>query len=502
MKAPPLLDVLVTVDLGSNSFRLQVCRNENGQLFVLDSLKEMVRLGAGLDENKYLTEDAQKRALACLEKFGERLRDFKREQVRVVATNTFRVAKNSASFIAKAEKVLGFPIEVIAGREEARLIYLGVAHTLPDTGERRLVVDIGGGSTEFIIGEGLKAKITESLPLGCVSYSMRFFAEDKVTSKNFQAAVMAARAEIQRIAPALKEEGWQAAVGASGSARALRDVFEVALNDDSNLITLPLMQKVAKLIIDAGSVKKAKLCGLKPDRTEVFLGGLTVMTAVFEELKIENMSITDAALRDGVLYDLIGRQLSKDMRDTTVTRFKQRYHIDVAQTVRVNELAQFFLQSLNVPAGMYDEHWFKCIEWASKLHEIGLSISHAAYHKHSAYIIANADMPGFSRKEQQKLAILMSGHRGDLKKMQDMIPDDSYWLPILALRLAVLFCRGRKDIQLPNDLRLSVDGKKVKLFLDGEWLKKNPLTASALAQEETQWRKIGRPFVIKGLKDE
>lgn len=501
MKAPPLLDVLVTVDLGSNSFRLQVCRNENGQLFVLDSLKEMVRLGAGLDENKYLTEEAQDRALACLEKFGERIRDFLPEQVRVVATNTFRVAKNSALFITKAEKVLGFPIEVIGGREEARLIYLGVAHTLPDTGEKRLVVDIGGGSTEFIIGQGLKAIVTESLPLGCVSYSMRFFAEEKVTVKNFQATVMAARAEIQRITPALKKEGWEAAVGASGSARALRDVFE-AQNEDSTLITLPLMQKVAQQVIAAGSVKKAKLGGLKSDRIEVFLGGLTIMTAVFEELKIDSMSITDAALRDGVLYDLIGRTLSRDIRDTTVTRFKQRYHIDVQQTLRVNELAHFFLKSLTVPDTLFDEHWFKFIEWASKLHEVGLSISHPAYHKHSAYIIANADMPGFSRKEQQQLALLMAGQRGNLTKMQDMVTDDLQWLPILALRLAVLFCRGRKDILLPENLHLVPDGKKVKLYIDQGWLKKNPLTASALCQEELQWRKIGRPVVVKGLKDE
>lgn len=501
MKAPPLSDVLVTVDLGSNSFRLQVCRNERGQLFVLDSLKEMVRLGAGLDENKFLTQEAQEQALVCLEKFGERIRDFQKQQVRVVATNTFRVAKNSAQFIAKAEKALGFPIEVIAGREEARLIYLGVAHTLPDTGEKRLVVDIGGGSTEFIIGEGLKAKVTESLPLGCVSYSLRFFADGNVNKNNFQAAVMAARAEIQCVAPAIMAEGWQVAVGASGSARSIRDVFE-AENDDWTLITLPLMHKVAKEIITAGSVKKAKLSGLKADRAEVFLGGLTVMTAVFEELHIDSMSVTDAALRDGVLYDLLGRQLSKDIRDATVTRFKQRYHIDVPQTFRVNKLATLFLQSLNVADTTYGEPWFKSIEWAAKLHEIGLTISHAAYHKHSAYIIANADMPGFSRKEQQKLSLLILGHRGDLKKMQDVIPDERYWLPILALRLAVLLCRGRKEVQLPKDFCLTLSKKKVKLLIDHTWLKKNPLTASALSQEELQWRKIGYPFVVKELKDE
>ena len=423
-------DMLASVDLGSNSFRLQICHVQNGSLQVVDSIKDMVRLAAGLDEHKILDVASQQRALNCLARFGERLRGFAPDQVRAVATNTFRVARNIDQFLPQAEEKLGFPIDIIAGREEARLIYTGVVHTLPPRTENMLVIDIGGGSTEFVVGHDLQPEITESLNLGCVSYSMRFFPRGKISHKNFQAAVNAARAEIQRISQELKKIGWKSAIGTSGSARSIRDVIS-ADNSATDAITLGQMQN---------------------DRMEVFTGGLAVMIAAFTELDISEMTVTDAALRDGVFYDMIGRQLGDDMRNQTIVDFQYRYHVDKKQAQRVKILADNIFSRLiaNLPLN-HKEYWHQLICWAAQLHEIGLDISHTGYHKHAAYILEQADMPGFSRKEQHILATLVLGQRGDLRKIAEYTNQEILWLAILALRLATLFCRARQNIAIPMD---------------------------------------------------
>ncbi|MBI0133215.1 exopolyphosphatase [Snodgrassella sp. W8132] len=495
-------DMLATVDLGSNSFRLQICHNQNGHLQVIDSIKEMVRLAAGLDEQKNLDQDSQQRALDCLARFGERLRGFNLDQVRVVATNTFRVAKNISQFIPLAEARLGFPIDIIAGREEARLIYTGVVHTLPPKGENMLVIDIGGGSTEFVIGQDLQPAITESLNLGCVSYSMRFFPRGKIHHKNFQAAVNNARAEIQRISVALKNIGWHHAIGTSGSARSIRDV--IAAGDTTiDAITATQMHKIANHIIAAGSTKKAKLEGLKSDRTEVFAGGLAVMIAAFAELNISEMTVTDAALRDGVFYDMIGRQLGDDMRNQTIADFQQRYHVDTIQAERVAVLAQMIFNHLSASVSPdHPEQWQQYVHWAALVHEIGLDISHTGFHKHAAYILDQADMPGFSRKEQHILATMVLGQRGDLRKIAEFSQQEMLWLGILSLRLAALFCRARQDIQIPVnhcDIHYDQQLRKLTISLGKEWLKHNPLTDSVLLQESVLWQKIGLQLEIKAM---
>lgn len=494
-------DMLASVDLGSNSFRLQICHHQNGQLKVVDSIKEMVRFAAGLNDQKILDEASQQRALACLARFGERLRGFEPHQVRAVATNTFRVAKNIAQFVPQAEAALGFPIDIIAGREEARLIYTGVVHSIPTNGQRMLVVDIGGGSTEFVIGRHVHPDITESLNLGCVTYSLRFFSKNKISNKDFQAAIHAARTEVQRIRHGLTTLGWDMAVGTSGSARSIRDVIEAA---DSNAagITLAHMQAIAAQIVAAGNTKKAKLDGLKPDRIEVFAGGLAVMMAVFEELGTDNMQVTDAALRDGVFYDLIGRQLHDDMRDQTVLAFQQHYKVDQAQATRVADLATSCLSALTPELSTQArEPWLQCVRWAAALHEIGLAIAHTGYHKHAAYILEQADMPGFSRKEQSILSTLVLGHRGDLRKMNDYIDQPMLWLSVLSLRLAALWYRARLPLSLPPETRLRyhADEKQFTLCISQAWLDNNPLTASALEQESALWGKINHRFVLQYL---
>ena len=495
----PRSPLLATVDLGSNSFRLQICAVEEGQLRIVDSIKEMVRFAAGLDENKNITLDAQQRALKCLSRFGQRLIGFKPEQVRVVATNTFRVARNIANFLPEAEEALGFPVEIIAGREEARLIYLGVKHTHPPTNDNMLVVDIGGGSTEFVIGHALQPDIMESLPLGCVTYSMRFFADGKITSERFERAVSSARIEIQRISPELKQHGWDFAIGSSGSARSIRDAIE-AYGLSNHHLDVTAMRVLAKKVIQAGSVKKAKLLSLKSDRTEVFIGGLAVMIAVFEELNLESMSVTDAALRDGVFFDMLGRDLDHDLRDETVKQFQHRYHIDVVQANRVHQVAQqcFAGLSQNLPRNQL-ETWQKYLGWSAQLHELGMSIAHSGYHKHSSYILDNADMFGFSRQEQHLLAVLVLTHRGDTKKLLEVVTDNQWWPAVLSLRLAALFCRGRQDIQFPSDTSLFYDfaEKTCTLHLSAKWLQDNPLIAGSLEQEAQQWQYINRKLVIE-----
>ena len=482
------IDVLATVDLGSNSFRLQISRLVEDQLYTLDSLKETVRLGAGLGPDKTLDADTQERALSCLARFGERLRGFSPAQVRVVGTNTLRVAKNAPDFIERAESLLGFPIEIIAGREEARLIYLGAAHTLPATRERRLVVDIGGGSTEFIIGSQYRALATESLPLGCVSYSLRYFPDGKLGKNQFREATLAARNEIQRIRHAFRPEEWQLAVGTSGTARSLRDILE--LNDYSSAdITLEGMERLRQELLRRGHVKNLNLNGLKTDRVPVLPGGLSIMIGVFEELGVNKMTVAEGALRDGVLYDLLGRHREHDMRETTVSQFCRRYHVDPEQVRRVAQLAEGLFRK--VSGEDLDQGWLKLLLWGARLHEIGLSIAHTAYHKHSAYILQNADMPGFSRREQTALGQIVLGQRGDMGKLLPYVNDRMLWVTIVCLRIAVLFYRSRHDTSLPPTFDLKPGAHGFDLSLDRAWLGENPLTASALRQEIGQWKNIG-----------
>ena len=327
-----------------------------------------------------------------------------------------------------------------------------------------------------------------------MSYSLRFFPKGKVSAESFKLAVNTARSEIQRIAKLLKSTGWQLAVGTSGTARTLRDLIAAA-NPEDNCITPAALQKIAARLIEAGSAKKAKFDGMKADRIEVFAGGLAVMSAVFAELDIDSMTVTDAALRDGVFYDLIGRQLNEDMREQTIAHFQQRYHVSQNQAQRVAALAAQFFDMLAEREPEKERHyWQQYLRWAALVHEIGTDIAYTAYHKHSAYILEQADMPGFSRQEQQILATLVLGQRGDLRKMAELPISPTMWLAVAALRLAVLFCRARLPHTLPAGTRLSYENKNYTLAISRQWPEDNPLTAGALADDAAQWRKIGIRF--------
>ncbi|MDD5059243.1 MAG: exopolyphosphatase [Sideroxydans sp.] len=478
---------LAAVDLGSNSFRLQVARVVDDQLYMLDGLREAVRLAAGLNGDKLLDKAAQQRAITCLQRFGERLRDLPQEAVRAVGTNALRVAKNAPEFLQQAEAALGFPIEVIAGREEARLIYLGVAQGMPHSAERRMVMDIGGGSTEFILGNGLRPHKLESLYMGCVSYSVRYFSDGKINKTNLKQAELAARSEVQTIASEFSAGHWNVALGSSGTARVLCDILEQNGYSDGAL-TRDGLEELRAQLLKAGDVSKLDLLGLKADRIPVLPGGFAIMYAVFCELGIERMQFAMGALREGVLYDLLGRSHNHDMREVTVQQFMRRYHVDTQQAKRVGALSGLLARQFL--DGQFSEDDTHLLAWAANLHEIGISVAHSGYHKHSAYILANADMPGFSKKDQNRLSVLALAHRGKLEKLNTLLDDSANVAQIAALRLAALFYRSRNDIALP-DIQARFSGTKFYLNLSRDWLAQNPLSETALAEESKLWKDMG-----------
>ena len=486
-------DTLAAVDLGSNSFRLEVARVAGDQLYPLDSLKETVRLAGGLGDNKQLDIAAQERALACLQRFGERLRGLSPEAIRCVGTSALRIAKNAEEFILRAEAALGHPIEIVAGREEARLIYLGVAHSLPASPDRRLVVDIGGGSTEFIIGHGLKPHERESLHMGCVNFSQRFFADGVIDKAALKAAEMAARVEVERIAREFSKNNWHQAVGSSGTARALREILEQC-GWSTRGITAEGLAQLRNQLIKAGHVDALDLPGLSRDRRPVIAGGFAIMSGLFAELEIEQMDVAETAMREGILYDLLGRFHQQDMREVTVDEFMRRYHIDTQQAARIKRIALELLAA----CGGSSENDARFLDWAARLHEIGLMVSHSGFHRHSGYILENADMPGFSRTEQARLALLARAQRGALLKLPAFATgavSDNDRLLVWLLRQAVILCRSRAEPHLPN-VKAEANNKRFRLTLPEGWLERRPLTQRALEEEAVHWHAVGMKYTF------
>ncbi len=488
VNSKPTFSEIAAVDLGSNSFRLQLARVVDDHLIFHDSLREVVRLGAGLSDDKTLSDEALVRAVDCLKRFGERLRGLPPQAVRAVATNTFRVAKNAPQLLKAAQEALGFPIEIIAGREEARMIFVGVSHSLPKADHKRLVIDIGGGSTEFIIGEGLEPLEMESLYMGCVSYSLRYFPDGRITEDAFERAQIAAATEIQTISKKFKSKLWQEAVGSSGTARTLGEVLRLnGLSDGA--VTLDGLHQLRQLLIKSKEIKKIELNGLSVDRAAVISGGLAIMLAAFEGLNIDKLTVANSALREGVLYELLGRMQHDDTRDSTVNSFMRRYHVDREQVKRVQALALVLLSQVEHKLSIDVAVAKQYLVWASKLHEIGVSIAHGGYHKHSAYIIENADMPGFSKMEQESLGFLVRAQRRSLAKLQMPALSDDRTVLVMIFRLSVLFHRNRLDIT-PPELNLAWHKAGFGLDVEPGWLAKNPLTDAELASEVVYWEDL------------
>lgn len=480
----PAGEMFAAIDLGSNSFHLIVARESDGHLQVRDRLREPVRLAAGLDARGNLEPAARLRAVDCLRRFGQRLRGFKPGTVRAVGTNTLRRA-GSPEFLREAEEALGHPIEVIAGAEEARLIYLGVAHGLPDSDANRLVVDIGGGSTELILGRRFEPLELESLYMGCVSYSERFFPGGVISEKGMHDAVIAARLELQAVENEFIGSGWEQAIGASGTVRAVGDVVQ-AMGWSDEGITLEGLRRLAAELVKAGDTGQLRLNGLKEERLPVFPGGVAVLLAIYEGLPIGAMQVSDWALREGLLYDLIGRVRHEDVRERTINALCDGYQVDRRQAARVEQTALLALSQVAAGWNLEGEETEHLLVWAARLHEIGLAIAHSSYHKHGAYLAENCDMPGFSSSEQKLLAILLRGHRRKFPSalLRELSKGQAQRLQRLCilLRLAVLLRRSHSDTPQPP-FRLKVENKSLKLAFPAGWLAEHPLTEADLAQE-------------------
>ncbi len=483
---PQLPETVAAIDLGSNSFHMIVARlEESGTLSIIDRLRENVRLGGGLGKDGIINESAQKRAFECLETFAQRIRDLPPSAVRIAGTNTLRVAENAQAFVARAEDILGHPIEIIAGREEARLIYLGVAHGLATKEGKRLVIDIGGGSTEFIVGRGMTPLRRESLYTGCVSTSKRFFDDGRITKKKMKAAETEAALTLFPQATDFKAGRWDEAIGCSGTIKAIANI----VHDEGwclNGISYKSLQKLRDALIEAQHIDKLSLAGLSESRKPVIAGGLAVLLAIFRTLNIEQMQVSDQSMREGLLYDLVGRITHQDVRDATVEAAMNRWGVDIEQAQRITSTVESLCRSACKQWSIDTDQIAPLLKWASMLHEIGLQVSHNNYHKHGAYILQNADMQGFSRQEQALLAALVLSHRSKFrieafKQLMKPFVKASKHMCVL-LRIAVLLHRGRTDQPIP-EIELTVNNKNISLRFPENWLDEHSMTLADLIKE-------------------
>ena len=487
--APP--EVVAGIDLGSNSFHMIVVRSEgDGRIHVLDRIRETVRLAAGLGEDNLLDADAQQRGLEALERFAQRLASLPPAHVRAVGTNTLRKAKNGPAFVNRARKVLGHDIDIISGPEEARLIYLGVAHASYFEG-RRLVMDIGGGSTELILGQGFETETRHSFYMGCVSFSKRFFSKGKLTSRAFEQAILAAKRELTSVEQEFRRIGWTRATGASGTLKSVGAVLAEAGWSPAGITRGGLDQLIATLI-DQRRIEKIALPGLEEDRAEIFPGGVAIVKAAFDILQIEAMEVSDGALREGVAYELLGRSTRGDIRDVTARTFAERYRADPAHAERVESTAIALLDQLRTPWRLPDYRSRKFLHWAAQLHEIGLSIAYAGHHKHAAYLVEHAEMPGFSRAQQAMLAAMLRNQRRRIrtKSLERLPPDRAALAPLLTviLRLAILLNRGRERAVEVEVTRATKH--HLALRFPAGWLETHPLTAADLEEEAEHLRRL------------
>ena len=478
------MEQFAAIDLGSNSFHMVVARQEDNAITVIDRERDMVRLAAGLDSRNLLTGKASERALGCLARFGERLRGLKADNVRVVGTNALRKAKNARQFIAAAEKALGFSIEIISGVEEARLVYLGAAQTLQGDRGRRLVVDIGGGSTELIVADRNEPLFLESLYMGCVSSSEKFFPGGVLDQARMKRAALAAQLELEPFTATLRGLEPEDVIGTSGTARAINNVLEQNGWSETG-ITRKGLKKLVKAIVGAGHVDNLDIAGLSDERRPVFAGGVAVLAAIFKALDLDFMRVSEGSLREGVLYDLIGRVLYEDRRAVTVLDLMKRHRIDVEHGNRVRATTLMLFDQVS-QAGLLERER-RLLGWAAQLHEIGLMIAHNQHHRHGGYVLANMDLPGFSRQEQGALSIMVRLHRR--KYLPALIEDsvyvrsDALGLITRLLRLGVLLNRGRTPIDMPG-IRVDIaQAGSMELTVPGAWLEDHPLTAADLEQE-------------------
>ena len=488
------------IDIGSNTTRVLVAEPVGGQLKKVMEQRAYTRINKALDEDGAILPEKIDEVAELVATQVRLARELGAETIRSVATAAVREASNGEDTARAIAAASGVPVDILSDEEEGRLSFIGATKTLghPVAGKVG-VVDVGGGSTEFIVGTGLEPQLTESLYMGCVSYSLKYFPDGKVDKAAMRAAELAARQELAGIVRAYRAAGWDEAVASSGTARAIENILrENGFAEDG--LTRAGLEKLRSLLLKSEKADPDRIAGLRPNRAPVLPGGVAILSAAFEELGLEAMKVSAAALRHGVLYDLLGRVEHRDMREATVAQFMRRYHVDTAQAERVKQLALTIYDALTPGAEREDDADRLMLEWAARLAEIGLSIAHAQYHKHSAYVLSNADMPGFSRPEQARLARIVLAHRGKLRKMQDAGLDGADWKLVFALRTASLILRSRSDAKLPF-LRVAADAGGFAIDLPQSWLDESPLSAAALDAESDHWKAVGMKLQVSGLSD-
>ena len=486
------------VDLGSNSFHMLIGRIVEGQLEVIDREKEMVQIARGLDEEGNLDENAKQRALDCLHRFSERLRDLPSEQIRAVGTKTLRSAKKSTSFLREAEATLGQPIQIISGFEEARLVYSGFSHSVINDRKKRLVIDIGGGSTEFIIGENYEPELLESMSLGCVSFTNRYFRSGISFERSMRNAYMAACAELESIRTQYLKKGWDIGYGTSGTIKAIGTI----LNEKSLVIDRTELRKLKKRVIEAEGVSDKDFSKL---RREVLPAGIAILNAIFDQLKLDRLHVSTASLKDGLIFDTAGRLGNSDVRELTINKLIQRYGVDSSQANRVSKISLTLWKNIKDQVeNLTGVSRTKALKWASQLHEIGLSISHSSFHNHGYYLLQHSDLGGFGRYEQFIVALLVQMHRKKIKEEQISSLHRSTRTPFCALlvclRIATRLARRRENLEARFDFSYddqATETLRFVLSLDKAWLEENPLTYSGLKREQTQLLNLGVELQIE-----
>ena len=515
------------LDLGSNSFHLIVAYDQGDRLQVVDRHKEMVRLAAGLRVDNTLSATVAARAVACLKRLGQRIRDLPAGNVRVVGTNTLRKARNSQDFIMAAERALGHRVEIISGREEARLIYLGVSHCLEpidDSAESRLVVDIGGGSTELILGRQFQPHLMESLYMGCVSMSEAFFGDGKLLEHRFRDAENAARQELEVLEEIYRARGWDTVIGASGTILAIHDaILELT---GARGITPDGLQALKAYLLRKGDIDDIDLEAVDAERAPVFPGGLAITAAVVDALGVDSMAVSDGALREGLLHDLLGRVHAHDIRETTVADLMHRYHVDARHARRVAGTVARILEQVSwdlaenlvggshapnnrrassgdtgangMPGSLSGAAAARLLRWAALLHEIGMDIAHSQYHKHGGYLLDNMDLPGFSRPEQHSLSVLVRSHRRKFP-IEELGGSPGLIALCVLLRLAVVLHRGRAENTLPAIWVASTGSGEIRVTFPRKWLAAHPLTELDLETESEYLSNIPLKLTVAAL---
>ncbi len=478
------------IDLGSNSFRLHVGKHDGDTIRVLKSMREPIRLAAGLDARANLTEAAMAAALACLRNFSSVLAGYQLDAVRVVATSTLRVARNSAAFLPAAEAAIGYPIEIISGEEEGRLIYMGVANALATPLERRLVIDIGGGSTELILGRGNDIERVESFSIGTVKQSLSFFVGGHVDSASYEAAILSARSHFEDAAPPYRAEHWTVAYGSSGTARAIGDI--IARNNlGDGLLSAAGLDALRARFIACGHVSKIDMPGLRPDRAGTIIGGLAILIALVRELEIDSVTPVEAGLRMGVMWDLYLRSMQRDRREQAVAAMARKFHVDQARAGAVAQQAGMLYAQLKPSAAGHP----RLLHWCALLHEIGMVVSQTGYHKHAAYMVENADLPGFTARDQKLMARLLLAQKGNLRKVADALPDPDFAKAVLALRMAILLMHARVEVG-PGELKLRMKSR-IELEIGRAALAGHPTLAFWIEKEQECWDEVEIDFSVR-----